>query len=167
METGSDYQFQVRTKSCVHLRTHATAVSSRKILISFLSFVADTPEPPFNLTIESLDSTSVSITWKVHDKYTYAIQSLELTIHSIPDDRVTSSRVQFAETTTERLSGRDRSAALQGLHPATQYQIHIVAVSTHDKKSNMSEIITFRTLPGNRFEPVSRVSKETDERRCH
>ena len=117
--------------------------SSIHILIVLLS---DTPEPPFNLTIEAIDSTSVALTWKIHEKYTYTIQNLELTIHSIPDGEM--AHLQFGETTTQMLNGLERSTDLEALIPSTQYQVHMVAIGTNDRKSNMSEIITFRTLPG-------------------
>ena len=98
------------------------------------------------MTIEALDSTSVSLTWKINDKYTYSIESLELTVHSVPDGEM--AHLQLGETTTHVLDGLERSTDLKELTPSTQYQVHIVAISTNNKKSNTSEMITFRTLPG-------------------
>ena len=105
-------------------------------------FFSDVPEPPFNLTVEALDSTSVALTWKIHDKYTYTIQNLELTIHSIPEEEMSG------DTITRKYNGLERSADMGGLTPSTQYQVHIVAIGANNRKSNTSEIITFRTLPG-------------------
>ena len=107
---------------------------------------ADIPEPPFNLTIEALDSTSVTLTWKINEKNTYSIQNLELTVHSVPDGEM--AHLQIGETTTHVLDGLERSTSLEGLTASNQYQVHMVAISTNNKRSNSSEMITFRTLPG-------------------
>ena len=109
----------------------------------FVLFFSDVPEPPFNLTIEALDSTSVALTWKIHDKYIYTVQNLELTIHSIPEEEMSEGN-----TITRTYNGLERSADMGGLTPSTQYQVHIVAIGANNRKSNTSEIITFRTLPG-------------------
>ena len=116
---------------------------SRLVVVSFFP---DIPEPPFNLTIEALDSTSVTLTWKINERYTHSIENLELTVHSVPDGEM--SNLQLGETTTHVLDGEERSTRLEGLTASGQYQVHMVAISTNNRRSNSSDMITFRTLPG-------------------
>ena len=106
------------------------------------SYLTSLPAPPINLTITHISACDVTITWSISPDVTSVITHFEMTIRPL-----VLYSVPFSQKVVTDIEGSLRTFTFTELFPDTEYEIYGVSYNM-DQRSNASETITLKTLPG-------------------
>lgn len=101
--------------------------------------IPGSPPSPRNLSLERVTFNSAKVRWEVATRVAGPTQ-FAMTVSSLNGSSALSR--------VEDVDGTVRNHTLDSLLPETQYEVYMVAYNSEGQGSNASEIIAFRTLPG-------------------
>ena len=139
-KTSSRPKLSVTTPIILVLSTLLQCISQ----VSCFSYSSALPDPPRNLTIGRITSRRATVHWQTSEGQDPQITRLEMTIKSMYDEL---GDQHYSEKIITNIDGSVQSFSLTDLYPQTEYTIHMFSFNP-EGMSNMSDTITFKTLPG-------------------